>query len=111
MMLLTFPKKAKQRKPARPPVNGPIARVHVFPTSRHIRMVDNIAADMRARAGLVSGDPLDAAEAALIQHLEIEWDRLEHFGVAEPERERDIRAFAVAAWALYGQQVDQSGAA
>jgi len=109
-MIITFPKKAKRPRQTKA-VCGASARVHVFPTSRHIRMVDNIAADMRARAGQVSGDPLDAAEAALIQHLEIEWDRLEHFGVAEPERERDIRAFAVAAWALYGQQVDQSGAA
>jgi hypothetical protein len=75
-------------------------------------MIDTIAARMHAAAGAKNVlAPTNAAEAALIEHLEIDWSYLEQLGVSEPEREREIRAFATAAWAAFGRQGDQSGAA
>ena len=96
-MIISFPKRAKQPTTA----GDETARVRAFPSARHGRMVGNIGAEMRARAEQAASTRLDAAEAALIAHLEIVWSHLEAVGVSELEREREIRTFAIAAWKAF----------
>lgn len=103
MVLLTFPKPSKRKRARRPA--GPAARVHPFPSARHYQMVPNVCALMRGAVDqstpFMSTAGINAAEAVLIRHLEVVWDRLEKFGVTEEEREIEVQAFAVAAWSAY----------
>ncbi|MDP2359011.1 MAG: hypothetical protein Q8M31_23540 [Beijerinckiaceae bacterium] len=99
-MIISFPKQAKQPTSAE---SKRTAGVHAFPSARRGRMVANICAEMRARAEQAASTRLDAAEAALIDHLEIVWSHLEAVGVSEAEREDEIRTFAIAAWRAFEQ--------
>lgn len=106
-MIISLPKIAKRQTTTA----GETVRVHAFPSARHARMVSNIGAEMRSRAERAALTPLDAAEAALIDHLEVVWAHLEAAGVSEPERENEIRTFAIAAWAAFGRVDGRSGVA
>lgn len=81
------------------------SRVKAFPSARHHMMVDMIARAMAACASI------DSAEARLIDHLEIHWDRLETFGVDCAEIEVECRGFAAAAWRRYQEVQHEAGAA
>jgi hypothetical protein len=68
-------------------------------------MVPNVCGLMRGAVdqstNFMSTVSIEAAEAVLIRHLEVIWDRLERFGVAEQEREIEVQNFAIAAWSAY----------
>jgi hypothetical protein len=104
MKVIAFPKSAKRGRPRKPKASAPGAQVHIFSTARHVRIVKSIAKLMLTAAHRVTGpvhQQMDAAEAVLISHLEVEFDRGVAYGVAELEIENEVRAFAIAAWAEY----------
>lgn len=70
------------------------AQIYAFPSSRHRRIVEFIAAEMRKRSSA------DDAEEYLIGHLDIEWSRLADLGIADAEIEQHCHAFAKAAWQI-----------
>jgi hypothetical protein len=47
----------------------------------------------------------------LVDHLNLEWGRLESLGIAENEIEHHCRAFALAAWAIMLRACDHEGVA
>ena len=69
------------------------AIIHPFPLSRNANFVGHLAREM----ALLSDKE---AEQFLLEHFQMEWDRLVYFGVAEPEIERQIHTTAQAVWAL-----------
>jgi hypothetical protein len=101
MNILPFPKNPPKRgRLKKPEASAPRARVHVFSRTRHVQMMSVIVTRMLDAAKCArEGDPMGAAEAALIEHLEIDCSTLAEFGIADPEMENEIRSFAVAAWA------------
>jgi hypothetical protein len=81
------------------------ARIHTFPSSRHVKMVAAIARDMRA---LNEHD----AEERLIQHLEVAWDHMYARGIDCAEIENEILSFASAVrsivWAARAEALDRA---
>ncbi|MCK1474905.1 MULTISPECIES: DUF6074 family protein [unclassified Bradyrhizobium] len=69
-----------------------MAQVYIFPSSRHRRIVEFISAEMQKRPSV------DDAEQYLIDHLDIEWNRLAGLGITEAEIEQHCHAFALKAW-------------
>jgi hypothetical protein len=65
--------------------------VRPFPGERHLAMVENIAR-------LLNDLSDDAADQFLVEHFDIEWDRLTAQGVSEPEIEKYIFTTARAIW-------------
>ncbi|MET4233383.1 hypothetical protein ABIA85_006676 [Bradyrhizobium sp. LA6.10] len=82
-----------------------MAQVYVFPSSRHRRVVEFIAADMLTRPSV------DEAEKYLIEHLDLEWSRLADLGIADAEIEQHCHAFALAAWQIVFEDHRTWGAA
>lgn len=73
------------------------SQIKAFPSARHHKVVENIS------RGMVACGSADDAEAYLIRHLNIHWDRLEAFGVGDDEIEADCHRFAHSAWRQYDQ--------
>jgi hypothetical protein len=81
------------------------SQIKTFPSARHRVMLETIA-----RAMVACTSP-DAAEDFLIRHLNIQWDRLELFGVDCDEIEIECQHFAFAAWRRYDELNRGVGAA
>jgi Family of unknown function (DUF6074) len=86
---------SKRRLPRRysqgaaPSLGGAIVRA--FPGDRQLRVVESVAAIL---ATVSDAD----AEQFMVSHLDVEWGRLEAFGVPENEIERHIFTTARAIW-------------
>lgn len=83
----------------------PSAQVCVFPPARHKKIMAFIVRDMRKKRSP------DAAEKYLIEHLEIEWDRLADFGIADAEIELHCHDFAREAWRGFFKDREAKGVA
>ena len=95
-----FKRKRRRSSKSRAP-----AQMLAFPPARHRTIVRYIAAEMRRQPSR------DAAEQYLISHLNVEWSRLVHIGLAEDEIERSCHAFAIAAWKIVFSGVHHEGVA
>jgi hypothetical protein len=82
------PKRGRKRRKAEP------GAVVAFPLIKQAAAVRSIVAEMR-RTG-----SLDAAEAALVRHLEVECSRLERIGISDAEIEHVCRSLAGLTWML-----------